>query len=137
MTARNRTTWLALAGILALGLLLRLWNIDHGLPYVYNADEELHFVPKAVDMLSGSLNPHYFENPPALTYLLFALYKIGLGAGNRFELARIVVALIGTGVIALVYWAAWEYTQAEEPPRSSPPPSWRWRSCRSSTPSMR
>ncbi len=114
MTTRTRTTWLALAGILALGLLLRLWHIDHGLPYVYNADEELHFVPKAVDMLGGSLNPGYFENPPALTYLLFVLYRIGLGAGSlsdRFEVARIVVALIGTGVIALVYWAAWSFTR--------------------------
>jgi 4-amino-4-deoxy-L-arabinose transferase-like glycosyltransferase len=111
VTARNRTTWLALAGLLGLGLLLRLWNIDHDLPFVYNADEELHFVPKAVEMLDGSLNPGYFENPPALTYLLFVLYKVGLGVGHRFELARIVVALIGTGVIALVYWAAWEYTR--------------------------
>jgi 4-amino-4-deoxy-L-arabinose transferase-like glycosyltransferase len=109
--ARNRMTWLALAGLLGLGLLLRLWNIDHDLPFVYNADEELHFVPKAVAMLDGSLNPHYFENPPALTYLLFVLYKVGLGAGHRFELARIVVALIGTGVIGLVYWAAWEFTR--------------------------
>jgi 4-amino-4-deoxy-L-arabinose transferase-like glycosyltransferase len=106
--ARNRMTWLALAGLLGLGLLLRLWNIDHDLPFVYNADEELHFVPKAVAMLDGSLNPHYFENPPALTYLLFVFYKVGLGAGHRFELARIVVALIGTGVIGLVYWAAWQ-----------------------------
>jgi 4-amino-4-deoxy-L-arabinose transferase-like glycosyltransferase len=107
-------TWLALAGLLGLGLLLRLWNIDHDLPFVYNADEELHFVPKAVEMLGGSLNPGYFENPPALTYLLFVLYKVGLGAGelsDRFLVARVVVALIGTGVIALVYWAAWEFTR--------------------------
>ena len=116
MTSRVRPAWLALAGLLALALALRLWNIDHNLPFVYNADEELHFVPKAVDMLGGSLNPGYFENPPALTYLLLVLYKLGLAGGDlrdrfaedprsAFLTARIAVALIGTLVVALVYWA--------------------------------
>ena len=62
--------WWVLGAILVLALALRLWHLDHGLPYAYNADEELHFVPVAVKMFGGSLNPRYFENPPALTYLL-------------------------------------------------------------------
>ena len=75
---RNLVTWLVLAGILVVALVLRLWNIDHNLPFVYNADEELHFVPKAVDMFGGSLNPGYFENPPALTYLLYVVFRAAL-----------------------------------------------------------
>ena len=55
-----------LAGLLLLALALRLWNIRYGLPWVYNRDEEGHFVPVAVRFFGGSLNPHYFENPPAV-----------------------------------------------------------------------
>jgi hypothetical protein len=120
VTLRHRGTWLALAGILAVALGLRLWNIDHNLPFVYNADEELHFVPKAVDMTGGSLNPGYFENPPALTYLLLVVFELRflgqdlvrdfpLDPGAAFETARIVVALIGTLVVGLVYWAGARY----------------------------
>ena len=36
-----------LAAILLVALALRLWNIDHGLPFAYNADEDEHFVPHA------------------------------------------------------------------------------------------
>jgi len=50
MSARLRRVDLALVGVLALAFGLRLWSIDHGLPFVYNADEELHFVPRAVAM---------------------------------------------------------------------------------------
>lgn len=115
--------WL-LAGILVAGLGLRLWAIDHGLPYVFNADEELHFVSVAVDMIArGSLNPEYFENPPALTYLFMLALKLRFTAGFPFgggrdfvqsfandpqaayELARVIVALIGTLVAGLAYWA--------------------------------
>ena len=61
---------LALALILAAGLALRLYPIDHGLPYVYNYDELYHFTSRAITMLGGDLNPHYFDNPSALTYLI-------------------------------------------------------------------
>jgi hypothetical protein len=120
VTRDRRSFWLALAGILVLALVLRLWAIGANLPYVYNSDEELHFVPKAVDMFGGSLNPGYFENPPALTYLLFAVFRISywgsqlrhdfrLDPGPAFESARIVVALIGTLVVGLVAWAGARY----------------------------
>jgi hypothetical protein len=120
VTRDRRNIWLALAGILVLALVLRLWAIGANLPYVYNSDEELHFVPKAVDMFGGSLNPGYFENPPALTYLLFAVFRISywgshlrhdftVDPGPAFETARIVVALIGTLVVGLVCWAGARY----------------------------
>ena len=35
-----------LGGILVVALALRLWHLDHGLPYAYNADEAEHFVPE-------------------------------------------------------------------------------------------
>ena len=109
--------WWVLGAIVVLALALRLWHLDHGLPYAYNADEELHFVPVAVKMFGGSLNPRYFENPPALTYLLFLVFKLRFGFGRdliaqfradpeaAYLTARVVVALIGTLVVGLVYWA--------------------------------
>lgn len=105
-------TRLILAGILLVALLLRLWNLDHGMPFAYSADEAEHFVPKAVGMFDDGLDPGYYENPSALTYLLFVVYAVG-GirdvAEPAFETARVVVALIGTGVVALVYWAGTRY----------------------------
>ena len=47
-----------------------MYPIDHGLPYVYNYDELYHFTSRAITMLGGDLNPHYFDNPSALTYLI-------------------------------------------------------------------
>jgi len=116
--AIGRATALALlAAILVAALALRLWNIDHGLPFAYNADEAEHFAPKAVEMFRGSLDPGYYENPPALTYLLYAVFNVRFGTGRdlvrdfaadpeaAFLAARVAVALIGTLVVALAYWA--------------------------------
>jgi hypothetical protein len=123
----RRPAVVLLALILLAALALRLWHIGHGLPFAYNADEDEHFVPKAIAMFTDGLDPHYYENPPALTYLLFALFKLrftagfpfGGGAGPvrdfaadpepAFLTARIAVALIGTLVVGLVYWAGARY----------------------------
>lgn len=122
MTRRARGAWPILAGILVLALVLRLWSIDQNLPFVYNSDEELHFVPKAVNMVGGTLNPGYFENPPALTYLLLVVFEVRfLGQdlvrafpadpGPAFLTARIVVAIVGTIVVGLVSWAGTRYAR--------------------------
>ena len=60
-------------------LVLRLWGVDHGLPYVFNADENAHFVPRAIGMFGHSLNPDYFINPPAFTYLLHVAFWLRWG----------------------------------------------------------
>ena len=115
---RSERGWLAAAaGILAGALVLRLWGISHGLPYVYNADENAHFVPRAVGMFGHSYNPNYFVNPPAYTYLLHVAFELRWGsrealgdalAADRasvFELARVVSALLGTLAVGLLLWA--------------------------------
>jgi Dolichyl-phosphate-mannose-protein mannosyltransferase len=107
--------WCGLALVLCVALGLRLWGIKEGLPYVYNIDEAGHFVPKAVRMFSEGLNPRYFVNPPALTYVLhvvFAVWFGGAGAvhgeyarhpGEVFLVARVTVALLGSGAVWLLY----------------------------------
>ena len=115
---RGERRWLlAVAGIVLGALALRLWGIRHGLPYVYNADENAHFVPRAVGMFGHSFNPGYFVNPPAYTYLLHVVFDLRFGgragvgeamAADRttvFETARIVAAVLGTGAVALLAWA--------------------------------
>jgi hypothetical protein len=111
----SRGHWLALAGILAGALGLRLWGIAQGLPYVYNSDENVHFVPHAITMFEAGLNPGYFANPPALTYLLHGIYAVWFGGGTAarralehhptevYAIARVTVALLGTLAVWLLY----------------------------------
>ena len=103
MTRRATAIWL---GAILLGALaLRLWNLGHGLPFAYNADEAEHFVPRALAIArGGGLDPGYYENPPSLTYLLALVYALG-GTADAFVTGRVVVALIGTLVVALTYVA--------------------------------
>jgi 4-amino-4-deoxy-L-arabinose transferase-like glycosyltransferase len=103
--------------VLAAALALRLWGVATGLPYVYNIDEAGHFVPKAVQTFApgSGLNPRYFVNPPALTYVLHAVFAVWFGGGGGvlrayrthpdhvFLLGRVVVAVLGTGAVWLLY----------------------------------
>jgi hypothetical protein len=115
--ARRWPWWLALAGVLAVALALRLWGIAQGLPYAYNADENAHFVPGAIGLFGHGLNPHYFVNPPAYTYLLHVVFDVWFGGragvSNRFAthptevfvVARATAAVVGTIAVWLVYLA--------------------------------
>jgi 4-amino-4-deoxy-L-arabinose transferase-like glycosyltransferase len=105
---------LPVAVVLAAALALRLWGIGQGLPYVYNVDEYGHFVPEAVAMFHHGLDPHYFVNPPALTYFLHVTFALMLGGASAtrefamhsdhfFLLARVMVALLGTVSVWLLY----------------------------------
>jgi hypothetical protein len=107
----------ALGALLVASLLLRLWGIKQGLPYSYNADESTHFVPRAVAFLSQDLNPHYFLNPPAYSYLLYVVFELWFGSADAirtaytsdptavFVVARVVAALLGTVAVWLTYLA--------------------------------
>jgi 4-amino-4-deoxy-L-arabinose transferase-like glycosyltransferase len=101
--------------VLAGALALRLWGIKEGLPYVYDIDEAAHFVPRAIAMSASELNPHYFANPPGLTYLLHALFALWYGGyagvtrqaaahpGDVYLLARVAVAVLGVLAVWLLY----------------------------------
>jgi dolichyl-phosphate-mannose-protein mannosyltransferase len=109
--------WIALAAVLAVALGLRLWGIRHGLPYAYNADENAHFVPGAIGLFGHGMNPHYFVNPPAYTYVLHAVFAVWFGgrAGvsntyalhptEVFVVARVTAAVVGTLAVWLLYLA--------------------------------
>jgi Dolichyl-phosphate-mannose-protein mannosyltransferase len=111
----RRWAWCALGLVLATGLGLRLWGVGQGLPYIYNIDEAGHFVPKAVEMFSHGLNPHYFVNPPALTYVLHLVFAVWFGGGHGvareyalhpddvYLVARVTVALLGAAAVWMLY----------------------------------
>ena len=108
---------LALAGLVLAALALRLWGVTHGLPYVFNADENAHFVPRAIGMFGHSLNPQYFVNPPAFTYLLHVAFFARWGGreaigdafaadpGAAFTIARVLAAILGAAAAGLLAWA--------------------------------
>lgn len=111
----RRWAWPALGMILAGGLGLRLWGVQQGLPYAYNADEADHFVPRAVAIFGHDLNPHYFANPPGFTYVLHYLFALAYGGagGARhalaydpsevYTLSRVAVAVLGVLALWLLY----------------------------------
>jgi hypothetical protein len=116
---RERLPAVLLATILLVAFGLRVWSLGHGLPYAYNLDERAHFVPHAVAMTTGDLNPGYFINPPFLTYILAGwLSVIHLGgveqwfaddAGAVFLAGRWISVFFGVGTVAATYFAgrAW------------------------------
>jgi len=107
----------ALTLLLAVALLLRLWGIKQGLPYSYNSDEATHFVPRAIGFFGHDLNPHYFLNPPAYSYLLYIVFELWFGSADTvrhlyttdptavFVVARVVAALLGTAAVGFLYLA--------------------------------
>jgi Dolichyl-phosphate-mannose-protein mannosyltransferase len=107
----------ALVLLLIATFLLRLWGIKQGLPYSYNSDEATHFVPRAVGFFSHDLNPHYFLNPPAYSYLLHVVFELWFGSADAvtrayatdptsvFVLARVVAAVLGTISVGFTYLA--------------------------------
>jgi Dolichyl-phosphate-mannose-protein mannosyltransferase len=112
----RRWAWAGLALVLGGGLALRLWGTRQGLPYAYNADEYDHFVVHAIDMFQrGTLNPEYFANPPAFTYVLHFLFAVCYGGAHGavhafavhpeavYTLARVAAALLGTLALWLLY----------------------------------
>ncbi len=72
---------LALAGILALAVALRLWGLGHDLPFSYYGDE-LFLMKRAMAMGTGDLDPHWFHKPALLMYALAFCYGLLYLAGR-------------------------------------------------------
>jgi 4-amino-4-deoxy-L-arabinose transferase-like glycosyltransferase len=78
---------LALAAIVVVGFVLRVVHIGYGLPYVYNYDEANHFTNHSVNFFTDDFNPGYYQNPSALTYLIYIVLRVQYGLlGGIFHL---------------------------------------------------
>ena len=115
---RRPAAWpLGVAAVVLAALALRLWGFRQGLPLVYNADENAHFVAGAIGMFGHTYDPNYFINPPAYTYLLHVVFAVWFGGREGvsnsyaadptdvFFVARIVAAACGTIAVWLLYLA--------------------------------
>ena len=114
----------ALPAVFALGLGLRLWGIDWGLPYLYHQDEP-GTMKVALSFGQGLQTVTYLRHPHLFHELLFGLYGAGYLIGKqsgRFESAtayvqqfladpsawvvsgRMLAALFGAATVPLIYW---------------------------------
>ena len=99
----------ALAAIVALAALLRLWAIDFGLPLVTHPDEPLIVDAAARMVTAHSLNPHWYRYPAFIidieAGLLAVVRRAGLddAAQRRWalEAGRLVMAAFAVATVCL------------------------------------
>ncbi len=87
-----------LVAVLMLAFGLRIYGISFGLPYSYHDDED-RLVHHALAFGMGDLNPHYFNYPSFLMYMLFTVY------GGFYLLARIVGSVSSTSDFTMMYFS--------------------------------
>jgi len=81
---------LGLLLILALGLLVRLWGNNFGLPHLYHPDEGYLVMPALKILHTGNFNPGWFDYGSVFIYVLFLTYVVYFLAGARFGVFRVV-----------------------------------------------
>ncbi|MBI5835046.1 MAG: glycosyltransferase family 39 protein [Armatimonadetes bacterium] len=113
MTRHER---LALVGIVALALALRLgglaWGVPNGIHLKSYHPDEWSTVDTALRMVvSGEHNPRFFNYPSLTIYLVYGFLKLvslilapsGDSLGLWYVLARLVTVALGTAGVALVF----------------------------------
>lgn len=107
-TARRNWHRLALALVLLLGIALRVWGINFGLPYTTAPDEPTHFKIALHIFQTGDLNPGWL-NYPTLTFYINALalipfYLVGEAVGifaSPTDVPVPEVVTMGVGLLRL------------------------------------
>jgi hypothetical protein len=115
--------WLAL--VLLLAAALRFIGLGWGLPDIEAKPDELLMIRIGLQCGTGDFNPHNFDYPTLLGYLLFVCYVVLAGYWkltgviaspgdvltkfaedpSAFFLApRLISALAGTATVAVIYW---------------------------------
>ena len=112
-SSRDTARWLVV--IVALAALLRLFPIWFGLPYPETRPDEETAIGKALAVLGGDPNPHFFHWPSLIFYLFAGVYGVAslirravsldptLSTTEQFLLARGSVALAGTATVIVVH----------------------------------
>ena len=85
-TSRSLAGGAALAVLLGVGLLLRVWGLDYGLPLSSARPDEEVLIQKILGFDAGDPNPHWFVYPTLSLYLLYAWVKTAFVAGHALGL---------------------------------------------------
>lgn len=125
------TVW-PMLGVVLLALVLRLWALNWGLPYLYHNDESIFVVIIQNIVKTGDLNPHYFDYGSAFFYINALAYlpyylvgkaigafhslndipypnQLAMGVGitpmeSTYLLGRSVTMLFGIAAVILVFF---------------------------------
>lgn len=112
----SRVRWAAATGIVAIGLGLRTWNLDAGVPYAVGVDEP-QVANRALRMMqTGDFHPHFFDYPSLYIYVqlcaAIGTFLVGAMAGQYpslasftaadfYPVARLVTAVFGVATVVL------------------------------------
>ncbi|MBA2302042.1 MAG: phospholipid carrier-dependent glycosyltransferase [Acidobacteria bacterium] len=120
---RSPAFWI-LPLITGIGLAVRLWGIDFGLPHVLARPDELLILSAVIKMHDGRANPGFFDYPGLYMYLVAGLYALYYGGGRLlggpatpaafvknfyehwepyFLIPRVFGAVLGAATIAIVH----------------------------------
>lgn len=95
--------WLALVGILALAVGLRLVGTRNGLPFPLLNPDERNIVPRAWAMVhGGGADPDWFDYPSLVLYLL-APFQAWQDEPSYLA-GRLVMVALGVGGVAAAWW---------------------------------
>ena len=110
--------------VITVGLAVRLWGINFGLPHVLARPDELLILSAVIKMHDGQPNPGFFDYPGLYMYLVAGLYAVYYGWGRivggpvdpaafvknfydhwepYFLIPRVAGAVLGAATIGLVY----------------------------------
>jgi 4-amino-4-deoxy-L-arabinose transferase-like glycosyltransferase len=131
VTSASRIVFVLLLLVLLIGVGLRVWGIDFGLPYLYHPDEPPKIDSALNIVKTGDLNPHYFLSASLFIYLSALAYvpyhalgkllgvfqgrgdlvrptMLAMGVGRTpwptsVLVGRLLTMLFGAGSIVLVY----------------------------------
>lgn len=124
MTSGQRRERVMLAGIVLLGLAVRIWGIDFGLPNEHARPDERHLIGFTLTMGGQRLNPGFFNYPSLYLNVLLTFYIGYYVLGRLFGrfhgsedlvaeyavspeafylIDRTVVAVLGTATVVLAY----------------------------------
>jgi 4-amino-4-deoxy-L-arabinose transferase-like glycosyltransferase len=96
----------ALAGVLFVALVLRIWAVGFGLPHLHHPDEPSKINSALGILKSGDPNPHYFKKPSLQIYLTVAAegvyYLTGKTLGWYDSVQDLPAPVILTGGVGFI-----------------------------------
>jgi dolichyl-phosphate-mannose--protein O-mannosyl transferase len=85
----------SLAFVILIGVVVRLWGIDFGLPQTSSRHDESLIIGQAMRYGLGDFNPHAYYYYSLYSYILFGFYVLYFGVGLFMGLFTNVASFVG------------------------------------------